>query len=81
MDDVENRIKALKLWLAEAPIASMHSRGLHLAGEDADAVFRYIEEERMTYLRRIAEMEASRKLIRSKGTIVMFPARGNQEKR
>lgn len=72
MDDVENRIKALKLWLAEAPIPSMHSRGVSLAGEDAEAVFRYIEEERLAVLRRISELEASRKMMKSPGTIVMF---------
>lgn len=75
MDDVDNRVKALKLWLAEAPVKAMHSRGVSLAGENAEAVFRYIEEERMSVLRRIAALEAGKKLVKNRGTVVMFPTK------
>jgi hypothetical protein len=74
MKDVTYRIKALQLLLAGMPSKALYHRGLMMLGQDADKVFEFMEEERMSLLKRISELQAAQQLIHihAKGNVVPF---------
>lgn len=75
MRDVTYRIKGLQLLLAGMPTKALYHRGLMMTGQDADRVFQFIEEERMSLLKRISELQVAQELIQMHGKGNVVPIR------